>query len=146
MITINILVDELGACDTTPEGEIEEIKETMSNTLKNTKIKYREYINSTEKFYTSTADIYIFDFGGISAYGGYNLIEDELRMLMKKIENSPGKLFIIWSAYTFTWYKDIMTNEYPELLDNNNVLNYYDSKFDEYDAFSNTVRSWLGLK
>lgn len=97
-------------------------------------------ISSTEFFYDK-ADIYIYDYGDIYM-GSEFLTKLNHEDLAKKIENEPGRLFILWSEFTSDSFWDQIRSESPGLIGAANVLTINDDP----NKFDHKVASWFGLE
>jgi hypothetical protein len=102
------------------------------------------------------ADLTVVDFGGLGiSYGGgaTAFAEQAARGLAKLIEDRPGRLFMVWSAYTVQWYlgemaeileratgrDDVTSTDARKNLPENVILYGEDGAWDR-------ARGWLGLE
>ena len=97
---------------------------------------------STTEFFDGKADLYIYDYGGMSGMGSDFLVQSNHEDLAKKIENEPGRLFILWSEFTSDSFWDQIRIESSWLLRANNILTINDDP----NKFDHKVASWFGLK
>lgn len=92
-----------------------------------------------------SADIYVVDFGGLGVgYGSYSEPMRCTSELVKKIENCPGSLFLIWTQFTFDWYENYVKDELQGDIGfiPNNVLLY---RYGNENKFWDKVRTWVGI-
>ena len=106
------LVDFMGCMDMTPEEEYCYIREWFEDALETKFIfKSDKYPHDLEN---EKVDIYVIDFGGLLP-GCDSAIASVYRELLTQIGEKPNTLFILWSQFTFDWYKDMMTEVAPDL-------------------------------
>jgi len=98
------------------------------------------------------ADVYVVDFGGLGVgYGSNSSAERCCHQLVQAIEDNPGRLYIIWSAWTMRWYKDMLrdilvaampldadVDDVKVELPANVIVYDYSSSWDE-------IRAWMGV-
>lgn len=72
-------------------------------------------IGTDHKFETKVAphkllnhDVYVIDFGGLSAMGSRDSYSVLVHELIRQVEDRPNTLFVIWSNFTFKAYREEM--------------------------------------
>ena len=146
-ITVMAYVDPAAGSDVPDEYEaiktkiIEILPEIPKINFKCVEFEVKGGISPSD-FFDRKADIYVYDFGGMDVMGSGGLTEFNNRELAEKIQNEPGRLFILWSEFTSNDFWDQVRYEFPELVDANNVLTINDDP----KEFDFKVASWFGLK
>jgi hypothetical protein len=91
-------------------------------------------------------DLYVFDVGGLGCQmgSGDSLTFSHVRTLAEMVQERPNTLFVLWSSFTTAWYKEIVSEEFPELANAPNVLHRYEDKFGpENDQFEKKLKAWF---
>jgi len=121
-ISVFCLVDPMGVIDTTQEEEYKEIEKTFKRKFKDIgKIVFKKNIYPGD-LKNRPVDMYVFDYGGMGMMGHADTIHSLLRFLLEAVENKPNTLFIMWSAMSSRWYKELMEDENKELSSQPNVI------------------------
>lgn len=129
--------------DMDSNDELAEIKEYFEYHFPKEKWEFEGLVGEVQHFVDRKADIYVYDFGGIGV-GAPGLVNSTNRALVKKIENEPGRLFIIWSQFTSDVFWEQAEKDYPEIIGMENVMTrgYRDESTYRFDR---RVASWLGI-
>jgi hypothetical protein len=112
-------VDFMGCGDLTPEDEYLEIRKWIENLL-GIPVEY-ETESHPAYLDNKPVDIFIMDFGGMLP-GCEDTIRSIYRELVRQVEEKPNTLFILYSAFTEQWYKEVMQMVSPDLRDAHNVV------------------------
>ena len=145
MITIGMFFDEYGSVllEETPEKEMEDAKKEIEELIPSDHIKYK--IVRPDKLNETPLDLYLIDIGGLCAIYNNPQIDYYIHKIIESVENKPGTLFILWSEFTCKWYKDAVEEEFPDLINNNNVIIRYPKTFSDSIDWQSEVKKWLGL-
>ncbi len=84
-------------------------------------------------------DLLIVDYGGMAARN-FELGLDQVRVVRRWAEEHPGHLVVMWTYFTVKLYKELVA----EVGDLDNIIVRSEDP-EEWDAFHNTLREWLGL-
>ena len=127
-----------------PKDELKTIEDYFKEYWSDTDWQFKGLDGDVSGFMDGKADVYVYDFGGVGFMGASGLVESTHNDFMKKIENEPGRLFILWSQFTSDEFWDQAEQEYPELVNLGNVLTYKGGS--ERDEFQKNISDWLGIK
>ena len=91
-------------------------------------------------------DVCIFDFGGLTCGGMSGLVGSITRLLIKAIQDCPGRLFIAWTSFTSTALEE---NIEEELGSYNNLLcietKFHIKDLEMYDVIKK-INEWCGIE
>lgn len=108
MLTVEMYVDELASCVSTPDEEYMDIEEDLRRHIfGDSQVRFK--CGVTPKNISPSTCIYVIDFGALSCYGsGQEYVADRLsRELITSIDNYPSTYFILWSSFTVRHYQYI---------------------------------------
>lgn len=100
---IGMFVDWVGATKT-QEDEYKEIEEFVMAAIG----PGHKFESNVPPHKISNHDVYVIDFGGLSAMGSRDSYSVLVHELIRKIEDKPNTLFVIWSNFTFRAYRQEM--------------------------------------
>lgn len=109
------LVDPMGTSFQEPKEEYEEIKQRFCEELclePNEVTLVPDVMPHTLSGIST--DAYVIDYGGMLS-GVDDLVRSIFREFIKQVEDKPNTLFIIWSTFSFRWYKELIEDENPDL-------------------------------
>jgi hypothetical protein len=133
------LVDPMTSSLQTQEEEYAEIKEWFCNELR---LDPNEITFLTDvmphKLQGMSPDVYVIDYGGMMP-GADDLVRHIFRDVIEQIDNKPNTLFVIWSQLSFSWYKELIEQESPELIAPNVVFAMADDGWDR-------IRKWFDVE
>ena len=111
---IATFVDDAGIMHSDREQEQGEIIKTLRELV------FGDEVAITEKHDISPIearnerfDLYVIDYGGMSAWGAHDLAMSLFRSFVHLVEDFPNRLFIVWSDYSYTHlYKEALQEEF----------------------------------
>jgi hypothetical protein len=116
------------------EVEYQEIEERMRELFPDHAISYRhdeesELMPQNLEDEDTIYNVYVFDWGGLLP-GANDLTQSIYHSLLANIMKYPQRLFIMWSAFTESYYKDACTREFPQFIAPN-VIFRQDKRIEE---------------
>lgn len=134
------LVDPIGLFDKTPEEEYKEIEKIFKEELNLKELSFQTGV-MPHQLKGMSPDIYVIDYGGMS-WGADDRVASIFREVVNQVEDKPNVLFVIWSRFSFEWYKTIVEEESKELAAPNVIYVPHSIDGEEWDK----MRRWLGLE
>lgn len=151
MHQIEMYVDELASCVSTPESEYEDIEWDLRRYIfGDAECRFKAGVTPSQ--ISPSTCIYVVDFGALACYGsGFEWKADRLsRELIRAIEDNPSVIFLLWSRFTVNNYQYIALEDkgldcWSDYNQPKNVILFDDFKSECKDDRLNTTRKLLGL-
>lgn len=137
MIMVCAFVDPVGSFNTTPDQEYDEIKEFIEKRL-DREVIFKKNIPPWNML-QQPCDCYVIDYGGIS-YGCHDTVTSMFRCLLKKVNERPNTLFIIWSIFSERFFDEAVEAECSDFNIHNVIFKSRDS-----DIFIEKLQSWFSV-
>ena len=135
---IIMFTDPIGSLQKTQKEEYEKLQKDVALILSMSINDIDFEINVPPwKLENISFDMYLFDYGGISC-GAMDTMNSMLKCFHDAAENHPNALFVVWSTFTWGFYKDLMEYEIEETAKLSNVTCFNGSNWDE-------LREWFGI-
>jgi len=141
-----IIVDNLGSLGESPEEEADFIIRALKS-IYDFPCEMVQFSTDYNDIGKKNIDLLILDFGGLtSGYGTGHTIGAYQRNALKWADEHPGKLLLIWTAFTAHWIIEDIGEDFGGRA---NVLavDTLGKSFDErIDHVSAVLRDWYGTK
>jgi len=100
--------------------------------------QYAEYF--TDEIINSNPDILLIDYGGMSINGAPGAATSQIMQACEWAESHPGKLMVIFTAFTSEVYNDELKSEFGHL---NNIVSL--CEFPDYKEDFTKIKKWFSL-
>jgi hypothetical protein len=144
---VGMYFDSIASISQTQEEEYEEAEYLIREIFPERTRKLRfEHNVLPSHLANSTTKLYLFDIGGMGAYGGYTGVDSLLNELARQVEDRPNTLFVLWSSFTCKWFWDLVQSDYKQLTDAPNVLYRCDKTSicgDDAESWQSQLKEWF---
>jgi hypothetical protein len=141
---VGMFFDENASLMATKEEEYAEAEEELKSLLPDQRLLVQHDLQPYE-LQNNPLKLYLFDVGGLGAYVGHSWAFSLIREVVKRVEDMPDTLFVLWSSFTCSWYWDLVKEEFPELINAPNVLYRYDRASrlgEEVKGWQEKLKEW----